>query len=225
MAIRLYELAGTDPNLVFSPYCWRIRFALAHKGLHFESVPWRFTETEKLAFSGQARVPVLADGDVVTSDSWAIARYLDATYPDAPLLPNPAHARFINAWADGVLGPAIAPFVVRDILDIIPETAREYFRSSREARFGRTLEQVVEGRESRREAFAATLMPVRLVLREQPWLGGEAPDYADYIVAGSLMWARCVSRFAILFEDDPVTTWFSNVRALFDGMGEKAITA
>jgi glutathione S-transferase len=84
---------------------------------------------------------------------------------------------------------------------------------------------VVEGRESRREAFAATLTPVRLVLREQPWLGGEAPDYADYIVAGSLMWARCVSRFAILFEDDPVTTWFSNVRALFDGMGEKAITA
>ena len=33
MAMRLYDLAGADPNLRFSPYCWRAKFALAHKGL------------------------------------------------------------------------------------------------------------------------------------------------------------------------------------------------
>lgn len=225
MTIRLYELAGANPALLFSPYCWRIRFALRHKGLAFETVPWRFTENDKLAFSGQGRVPVLVDGETVVTDSWTIANYLDAAYPDARLMPHSPHTRFINAWADTVLNPAIGRQVVRDILDIIPESAREYFRATRERTFGMTLEQVVEDRDARREAFKTMLNPVRTLLRAQPWLGGDTPDYADYIVAGSLMWGRCVSRFELMYEDDPVSLWFSNIRALFDGMGEKAITA
>lgn len=224
MSVRLYELAGTNPAHVFSPYCWRSRFALLHKGLTIESVPWRFTETEALAFSGQARVPVLVDGETTIADSWAIAQYLDATYPDRPLLGDPAHVRFINAWADTVLQPAIAGLVVADILAVIPEHTRAYFRTSREKAFGKPLEQVIEGRETRLGAFAAVLNPVRTVLRTQPFLGGTAPDYADYIVAGSLMWPRCVSRFQILPQEDTVSVWFQSIRALFDGAGEKAIT-
>jgi hypothetical protein len=44
----LYELAGADENRRFSPYCWRIRMALAHKGLDVECIPWRFTEKDAL---------------------------------------------------------------------------------------------------------------------------------------------------------------------------------
>ena len=29
MAMKLYDLAGADANLRFSPYCWRAKFALA----------------------------------------------------------------------------------------------------------------------------------------------------------------------------------------------------
>jgi glutathione S-transferase len=223
MSIRLYELAGSNPDQLFSPFCWRTRFSLKHKELPFESVPWRFTENDALGFSGQTKVPVLVDGATVVHDSWTIATYLDLTYKAKPLLGDPAHVRFINAWADTVLHPAIARMVVRDILDVIPEHARPYFRQSRERAFGMTLEQVMEGREERREPFRAVLNPVRTVLRAQPWLGGEAPDYADYIVAGSLMWPRCVSAFDIMPEDDIVTDWFTKIRALFDGMGEKAV--
>ena len=50
--IRLYELCASDPDLVFSPYCWRIRLALAHKRLPFESVPITFMDKDKIAFSG-----------------------------------------------------------------------------------------------------------------------------------------------------------------------------
>jgi glutathione S-transferase len=223
MSMTLFELAGTDPALVFSPYCWRIRFALHHKGLAFRSEPWRFTETEKLTFSGQGRVPVLVDGETVVSDSWAIARYLDATYPAAPLGAGP-HLRFLNAWADTVLQPAIARLIVRDILDVIPDFARPYFRQSRERAFGMTLEAVIEGREDRRQGFHTVLTPIRTVLKTQQFLGGEAPDYADYIVAGSLMWARCSSPFQILLDDDPVGHWFQNIRQMFGGMAEKAPT-
>ena len=40
--IRFFDLAGADPDIRFSPNCWRIRMALAHKGLDAETVPWRF---------------------------------------------------------------------------------------------------------------------------------------------------------------------------------------
>ncbi|HEY0421328.1 MAG TPA: glutathione S-transferase N-terminal domain-containing protein, partial [Acetobacteraceae bacterium] len=102
MSLTLYDLAGADPALRFSPYCWRTRFALAHKGLEAETRPWRFTETAALAFSGQGRVPVLVDGERTVADSWAIAAYLDEAYPDRPRLfaGAPPAARFINAWAD-----------------------------------------------------------------------------------------------------------------------------
>jgi glutathione S-transferase-like protein len=39
MTLRLYDLAGADPNRRFSPYCWRIRLALAHKRLPVETIP------------------------------------------------------------------------------------------------------------------------------------------------------------------------------------------
>ena len=61
MARELFDLAAGDDTVRFSPYCWRIRMALAHKGLDVNMVPVRFTEKDKIAFSGQKLVPVLRD--------------------------------------------------------------------------------------------------------------------------------------------------------------------
>ncbi len=225
MSIVMHDLAGADPELRFSPYCWRTRFALAHKGLPVETVPWRFTDTEAIAFSGQGKVPVIRDGSDVVSDSWAIAEYLEDRYPSPTLFGGPggrAHALFVNSWADGVLVGAIARFIVRDLLDIIDPKDQAYFRTSREQRFGMTLEAVQAGREESLAAFRAQLMPVRLVLRRQKWLGGAAPSYADFIVAGTLMWPHCGSRFALLAADDPVEAWFRQVRELYGRLGLEA---
>lgn len=225
MSIQMYDLAGADPALRFSPYCWRTRMALAHKGLPVETIPWCFTDKEAIAFSGQGRVPVVRDGGTVVSDSWAIAEYLEEQYPTPTLFGGPtgrAHARFINAWADAVLLPAIARFVVCDILDVVDPKDRDYFRTSRESRFGMTLEAVQEGREQRLPAFRDVLTPVRLVLRGQPWLGGQAPSYADFIVFGTLQWPRCVSRFPLLAADDPVTAWQQRMLDLFGGLARAA---
>ena len=212
-------------TLRFSPYCWRIRFALAHKGLPVETVPWRFTDGDKIAFSGQGKVPVIQDDGTVVSDSWAIADYLEEQAPMPSLFGGAtgrAHAAFINAWADSVLVGGIARFIVRDLLDIIDPKDRDYFRSSREGRFGKTLEAVQEGREDRVAAFRDNLLPIRLVLRRQGWLGGAAPSYADHIVAGTLMWPRCASRFALLEDNDPVAAWFDRVLDLYGGLGRSA---
>lgn len=221
----MHDLAGADADLRFSPYCWRIRFALAHKGLPVETVPWRFTEREAIAFSGQGKVPVIRDGEKVVHDSWEIARYLEAEYPTPTIFGGAggvAHALFINAWADAVLVGGIARFIVRDLLDVIDPKDVDYFRSSREARFGRSLEDVQAGREHRVAGFRELLAPIRLVLRRQEWLGGAAPSYADHVVAGTLMWPRCVSGFVLLEDDDDVSKWFGRVLDLYGGLGRNA---
>jgi glutathione S-transferase len=225
MSIVLYDLAGADPAVRFSPYCWRTRFALAHKGLPVETVPWRFSDREVIAFSGQGKVPVIRDSERVVSDSWAIAEYLEEKVPTPTLFGGAtgrAHAAFVNAWADGVLVGGIARFIVRDLVDTIDPGDRAYFRSSREARFGCSLEEVQAGREDRVAAFRDLLMPVRLVLRRQAWLGGAAPSYADHIVAGTLMWPRCASRFSLLDSDDIVAQWLERVLDLYGGLGRDA---
>jgi len=216
----LYDLAGADPARRFSPFCWRIRMALAHKGLEVETIPWRFTEKEKLGFSGQGQVPVLVDNGRVVSDSWAIACWLEENYPERPALFGGSRgaARFINSWVDSVLHPGIARLVLTDILACLGPADQAYFRESREKRFGMTLEEVVADRDSRVTGFRRDLQPLRITLRNQPWLGGEAPDYGDYIVFGAFQWARVCSPFRLLEADDPVAEWRGRMLDLFGGL-------
>ena len=228
MTVELYDLAGADQGLRFSPYCWRIKFALAHKQLAYETIPWHFTETDKLAFCGQRKVPVIVDDGQPVADSSSIAEYLDEQYPDRPSLfggvAGRSHARFINAWADTILNPGIARLIVRDVLDVLRPQDQPYFRHSRERAFGLPLEEVVKDRAHGVEDFRRQLQPLRHTLRGQPWLGGETPDYTDYLVLGSFMWPRCTSRFELLDFDDPVCDWLTRGFALFDGLGLRART-
>jgi glutathione S-transferase len=219
----LYDLAGADPDRRFSPYCWRTRMALAHKGLPVRTVPWRFTDKDAIAFTGQGRVPVLVDGETHVHDSWAIAVYLETHYPDRPSLFGGAAAmavaRFVNAWGDGVLMTAAAPLLVSDIPAHLHEKDRAYFRQSREKAFGRTLEEVTADRDVRVTAFRQAMEPLRAMLRSQPFIAGDAPAYADYIPFGVLQWARTISAFPLLEDNDPVLAWRDRLLDLYDGLG------
>jgi glutathione S-transferase len=221
----MYDLAGADPNRRFSPYCWRIRMALAHKRLAVETIAWRYCDKPAIAHSGQDRVPVIEDGDRVVADSWAIANYLEDAYPDRPSLFGTAAARavarFINSWADTALNGGISTFVALDIVGHLDSRDRDYFRQSRAQRFGMTLEQMCANREARVGAFRRTLEPLRVTLKSQPFLGGDAPLYPDYIVFGGFQWARTISDFALLENDDPIAAWRERMLDLFDGLARK----
>lgn len=227
MGLQLYDLAGAEPERRFSPYCWRTKLALMHKGLPFDTMPWRFTDKDALAFSGQGRVPVLLDGDRVVFDSWTIATYLEDSYPDRPSLfrgdGGRAVTRFVNAWADSALAGGILRLVVTDIFAHLHEKDRAYFRETREKRLGATLEVLSANRDVDVLAFRKTLEPVRTVLVAQPYFGGEAPAYADYAVFGCFQWARCISPFPLLLKDDPVWAWRDRLLSAFDGFARHAI--
>ena len=150
-ALKLFDLAGADAAVRFSPYCWRTRLALAHKGLPVETIPWRFTEKEAIAVSGQGKVPVLIDGERCVHDSWAIAEYLEAAYPDRPsLFGSPearALARFVNCWTSEAIHPALGRIIAPGLPAIVAEKDRAYFVSSREARFGMSLAALADERD------------------------------------------------------------------------------
>lgn len=225
MSLTLFELVGTDPARPFSPYCWRTRMALAHKGLDADLIPWRFTEKARIAPHGAEKVPVLLHGDKAVVDSWTIANYLEDAFPDRPSLFGGAGGRalmrMVNWWGDVVVVGGIFPLIVADIPAQLAPADSAYFRASREARFGRPLEEVTAGRDQGVAAFRKSLEPLRLTLRTQPYLGGERPNYADYIVFGGFQWARMVSPFGLLEPQDPVYAWRERLLDAFFGLARK----
>lgn len=227
MTLKLFELVGTDPARPFSPFCWRTRMALAHKGLTAETVTWRFTDKAALAPYKAEKVPVLIDGDTSIADSWAIAGYLEDTYPDRPSLfggeGGRAMARMLNWWGDIAIVGGIFPLIAADIVTRLPPEDAAYFRKTREARIGGVrLEDAAANRDKDVVVFRKSLDPMRLTLRSQPFLGGDAPNYADYIVFGGFQWARVVSPFKLLAEDDLIHAWREKLLDAFDGVARNS---
>jgi len=226
MTITMYDLAGAEAERRFSPFCWRARMALAHKGLAVETVPWRFTEKDKLPQPNAGRVPVIVDGGRVVHDSTAIAEYLDERYPDQPSLfacgIGRGLTRFVQNWTETVVQPGLVRLVVLDIHRHLGPQDQAYFRADREKRFGTTLEDFVRDREARLPAFRASLDPLRRTVERQDFVSGSAPAYADYIVFGAFQWARAISDFELLAEGDPVRAWRGRMLDLFDGLARRA---
>lgn len=46
--MKLWELAGDNPDCRISPFAWRVRLALALKKIDYESIPWRFVEKDAI---------------------------------------------------------------------------------------------------------------------------------------------------------------------------------
>ena len=220
--IRMYDLAGADDRVRFSPYCWRIKLALAHKGLAVETIPWRFTDKEVIAFSGQSRVPVILDGERVVFESWTIAEYLQANYPRrAPLFAGEAGralARFHNQWATESVQPAMARLLVPDIATLIHDKDVGYFVTSRQQMFGATLDELIRARSANLEKLQLVLKPLNSTLVGQPFLAGEQPSYADFAVFGAFQWARVVSPMVLFADDDPVAAWRERMLDAYGGL-------
>jgi glutathione S-transferase len=222
----LYDLALTGDRRL-SPFCWRVKFALAHKGLPFEARPVRFLDIPNLCGGGHKTVPILEDAGAVIADSWAIADHLDAAYPDRPrIFGTPAEralCQFVEAWLFADAIHHLRYMYMKDIHDHVVESDRAYFRESREKRLGCTLEEAAKSREARLEPARAGFEALRIKLAMgAPFLSGEHPGYADYIVAGVLLWIASIATLPLLHPDDPLLPWFERVRDLHGGVGRSA---
>ncbi|CAI0385501.1 unnamed protein product [Linum tenue] len=122
------KAAGTWPlsNLVLysfwqSSCSWRVRFALKLKGLPYEYRAVDLVKGEQFSPEFQrlnplGYVPVLVDGGVVVSDSFAILMYLEDKYPQNTLLPEDPQLRALNLQAAGVVTSSIQPLHMQSLL-------------------------------------------------------------------------------------------------------------
>jgi glutathione S-transferase len=109
MAITVFWASGSCPS-------WRVLFTLQLKGLAYESRVLEFSKREHksadlLAVNPRGKVPVLRDGDFSLYESMAIIAYLEARYPERPVLGrSPEETGAIwRTWAECVfyVEPAI----------------------------------------------------------------------------------------------------------------------
>ena len=85
-------------NYFRSSASYRVRIALALKGIDYDYMPVDLSKNEQFnesyaAVSASRLVPTLIDGGSAVTQSLAICEYLDETHPEPPLLPKDAPGR------------------------------------------------------------------------------------------------------------------------------------
>lgn len=229
MSLVFYERVGHEGRRP-SPFSWRIRYALAHKqlreGTDFQVRPVRFADVGLVRqLSGQQLTPLLGDGDKIVHETWNIAVHLEERFPDRPSLFGDATgrgmARLINSWTDLALLPAFRPLLLADFPAVLDAGDRAYFRQSREQAFGCTLEAYSADRPAKLAALAAVLTPLEFTLKQQPFLAGSAPAYADFSAFSAFQMARLGAREDAVAAGTSVADWRARMIALFDGLGDR----
>ena len=225
--ITLWELGGRNDRR-YSLFSWRTRMALAHKGLAFDTRAVCLSDKATIAFSAGKTVPVLKDGEKVVRDSWKIAEYLEAQYPDKPLFGGEigrgvTHA--FNTWVDRALVGLMMQVVAPDIHERVDPADEQYFRAMAERVSGRNLEELRAGQDEALKRLGRGLEPMQALLKRQAYVCGELPAYGDYILFSIFQWARVMSPHELLGPEDPLSAWRERVLDLFGGFARNVPTA
>ncbi len=127
-------------NYARSSASYRVRIALALKGLSYDYLPVHLLKNEQVApaysvLNAAQLVPLLIDGEERVTQSMAIIEYLDETHPEPPLLPGtPAERARIRALAQDIaceIHPLnnlrVLRYLVRD-LKVSDEDKKRWYR-------------------------------------------------------------------------------------------------
>ncbi|KJA29515.1 hypothetical protein HYPSUDRAFT_211357 [Hypholoma sublateritium FD-334 SS-4] len=217
MTIVLYDLVSTLPHKAFAPNTWKTRFCLNYKGLSYRTA-WIDLDRaaikagvyDKLGLaplpspdgSPAYLLPVIHDTatGVSVADSFAIAEYLERTYPAAQRL-FPHNTAALQSLVDGATFDGVIQSVLRfTVLDrylVLRPVGKDYFRRTREAEFGMPLEDIApKGNDAVAEwakveaAFGA--IAAWYAKSEGPFILGPTVSWADFAVACWVMTARSI---------------------------------
>lgn len=169
-----------------SSAAYRVRIALNLKGLPYRIVPVNLLadggEQHRAAFrelNPQRLVPVLVHGERVFRQSLAIIEYLDALWPEPPLLPEPPRER--------ARALALAQVIACDIHPIANLRVLKYL----EREFGADEEQRAKWC---RHWISEGLLALETLLEDNPSTGsfceGDEPTIADCCLVPQLYNAR-----------------------------------
>ncbi len=225
--MKLYDLALADAEVRPSPFCWLAKFALLHKGVSFETAPLRFAEKENYPDPEHGKLPILEVGDETICDSAAIIAWLEKNVQESPFLETDAEraaADFYQAWTFANVFPHLGRLIMLRIWVAAHDDDKEYFRASREQRFGMTLEEFANAPGARGDLEKA-LQTLAAPLARRKFLGGETPNLSDYMVFSPFMWQRSVVLEELYDAPQAVDAWRERMLDLFDGYARKAKSA
>jgi len=218
---RLYQLVDKTGR-GSSPFVWRIRYALLHKGIDYDLVPVHYSDIPKIGNGKFKTVPILEKDGRFVSQSRAIAEWLDVAYPKLPpLFASPAEfamVAFFDKWFGTTIMPPMFKSCVAEIFQLIPEAQQQYFRSTRERDLGETIEAIGARSDGYLQSLRSALLPLRLALRRTAYIGGDWPNYADYIAWGCFAAFSPVAKCKLLADDDPLLRWVHRGYELMGGI-------
>lgn len=194
-----------------------VRFALNYKGLPYKTTWVEYPDIAEVCKEiGAAPTIIRPDGTegytlpaiydpstkTAVSESAMIARYLDKTYPDTPtLIPaetDAFHAAFQEAFLL-TIQMKLSPIMLPHTAARLNPPSEAYFRRTREAMFGKKLEEfspvgpIREGQwKEVQSGFKKLSEWMAADGKEKPFFMGNTVCYADLTIAGWLVWVKCI---------------------------------
>ncbi|KAG8220972.1 hypothetical protein J3R82DRAFT_2477 [Butyriboletus roseoflavus] len=238
--IIFYDIPSKLGVNAWSPNTWKTRYALNIKGVPYKTEWVEYPDIESLAKKIGApatgtkddgtpayTLPIINDPNTgkVIADSFLIAEYLDATYPNGNTLFPSGTKPLVEAFESSVVGAigGILPLQLAISCFILNPPSEKYFRATREAKFGQKIEAFSpEG--PKRDADLAKgkegLAQVDnwLAKSDGKFVLGNTVSYADAVLAGWLTWIKVTK----VIWGNNVATWHNGRWATYLENLEKA---
>ncbi|KAJ3109375.1 hypothetical protein HDU96_007240 [Phlyctochytrium bullatum] len=231
--IKFYELiqdhAYGGKHFYFSPNTWKIRLALHHKGLSFETVELTHIEVrDELSKRCGARATVPAvewEDESPLCDAFKIAAELDRRYPDAPPifagLEGQSLARVFEMGGATWTGTFEAAFMGLQAT-FPPGENRDYFVSDNRFGPGGVQRLMTKTKEEKREHMLKGLKPLVVVLKERPngyFQGLGLPGYVDFCLFGRIAilvnYNQPLAKEVLRSEYPELGQWFDRIVARY----------
>ncbi|KAA1475688.1 hypothetical protein DENSPDRAFT_783865 [Dentipellis sp. KUC8613] len=213
----LYDIPGTaSPAKAWSPNVWKARFALNIKGIPYRTVWVEYPDIADVCKTIGAEptgtrfgkpvytLPAIQDPNTgaVVADSFKIAAYLDAAYPNTiPLLPDETRAfqaMFLQTFEDNVIW-AILQLVARPMMNQLLPRSLVYWRDGAEKAFGNKVEELApEGpeRDALWKQVVDNLGAAHKWASENPtgvFMMGDKVSFADIVIMAELQWLKTMN--------------------------------
>lgn len=134
--------------------------------------------------------------DTYIMDSPAIAEFIETTFPSPPVIMSSELGTEVEARARATGSKVMVSAVLPREVDILAPRAAQWFRSTREASLGRTLEEQLATEDEAWAAADAQLREVSDLLERNkdkgPYILGKDISYADMFIAGANQSTRMV---------------------------------
>jgi glutathione S-transferase len=169
--MKLYEFGPTRSI--------RARWTLQELGVDFDSVNVNLLRREHgraefLAVNPAGKVPVLADGDLVLTESAAIVLYLAEKYPDRGLLPTDLRQRAeVNRW----------------ILFAVTELEQPLWRITKHTSLYPDQDRLPAEVALARRDFLPMASVLERHMKDRTYVVGDRVTVADFVTAYTLDWA------------------------------------